>query len=102
MSTSTAGSRSRSRSKAGTVGAVSGVVALLAAGWVGLISFTEVDVPEWTRVAGSWLLPLGVVGAVLAAGGTGRGRGWPWAVAGLVLAGAAVVVLVLMQVYVDH
>lgn len=101
MSTSAAGSQGTG-SKAGKVGAVSGTVALLAAGWVGLISFTEVDVPEWTRVAGSWLLPLGVVGAVLAAGGSKRGPGWPWAIAGVVLAAAAVVVLVLMQVYVDH
>jgi hypothetical protein len=70
---------------AGVVSAVMGVLALVGTGWVVLISTVDVDVAEWLRVAGSTLVPVGLVGAVIAGF-----LGWRGPVTGVVLAVATV------------
>lgn len=97
MSTRTSGTAPT----AGTVGLVSGALALAAVGWVALLTYSSLDVPEGLRIAGSTLLPLGLVGAVGAAILARPGRGRSRTLVGLALAGAAVLGLVLLLVAAD-
>ncbi|WP_225753856.1 hypothetical protein [Actinotalea sp. Marseille-Q4924] len=85
----------------GTVGLVSGVLALAGVGWIALLTFSSLDVAEGLRIAGSWLLPLGAAAAVGAAVLARPGRDRSRALVGLALAGVAVLGLVAMLVAVD-
>jgi hypothetical protein len=76
---------------AGIVSAVMGLLALVGTAWVVLISAVDVDVAEWLRIAGSTLVPIGLVGAVIAAFLGWRGPGRGWAVTGVALAAVTVV-----------
>jgi hypothetical protein len=80
----------------GVVSAWSGGLAVLGLAWVWLISMTSFDPAESLRIAGSWLVPVGVVGAVLAGTFGLHGPGRRWALTGLSLAAVVVVAFVVL------
>ena len=63
-----------------------GALAVLGFLWLLLITATSIDVPEWSRIAGVWLLPIGIIGAGATGQAALRGPGRPWAITGLSLA----------------
>ena len=63
-----------------------GLLSLLGFLWLLLITATSIDVPEWSRIAGVWLLPIGIIGAGATGQAALRGPGRPWAITGLSLA----------------
>ena len=88
--------RDRDRT-AGLLSAVAGLVALAAFVWAWLLS-TVLDPPNWVRVPGLLLLPVGL-GVAIGAGLAGRrGAGRPWALAGLALVLVTVAGLVALAV----
>ncbi|MFB8146993.1 hypothetical protein ACFC1W_09630 [Microbacterium sp. NPDC056003] len=67
-----------------------GVIGLLGFAWLWVITATPLDPPEWARIAGVWLIPLGVIGAAILGFLSLRGSGRTWAIVGLVLAALTV------------
>ncbi|AZN30774.1 hypothetical protein EJO69_11040 [Flaviflexus salsibiostraticola] len=63
-----------------------GVLSLLDFLWLLLITATSIAVPEWARIAGVWLMPIGIIGAGATGEAALRGTGRPWAIVGLSLA----------------
>lgn len=80
----------------GVVSAWSGGLAVLGLAWVWLISMTSFDPAESLRIAGSWLVPVGLVGAVLTGTFGLHGPGRRWALTGLSLAAVVVVAFVVL------
>ncbi|KRE99618.1 hypothetical protein ASG88_13435 [Nocardioides sp. Soil777] len=80
----------------GVASAWFGAMAVLGLAWVWLITATSVDPAESLRIAGSWLVPVGLVGAVLTGPFGLHGPGRRWAVTGLSLAAAVVVAFVVL------
>nr|WP_297427506.1 hypothetical protein [uncultured Actinotalea sp.] len=80
----------------GTAGVVAGTLALAAVGWLAFLTWTSSDVPEWLRISGSTLLPLGLFSAAAAALLAPTGPARRRARTGLVLAAAAVLALTLL------
>lgn len=82
---------------AGRVATLFAAIGAAAMVFVWVISTSdELDPPEWVRIVGSLLVPIGLVGAV-GAGIVGlRGSGRSWAVAGIALAAIVVVVFVVL------
>lgn len=80
----------------GVVSTVLGALALVGVAWVWLLTATSLDPVEWLRIAGSWLIPLGLVGAVVTGPFGLHGPGRRWAIVGLGLAAATVVAFVVL------
>ena len=76
--------------------AVLGLLGLAGFAWLWVVTATPIDPPEWLRIAGIWLLPIGIVGALVAGIPALRGSGRALAVVGLVAAGLALVGFVLL------
>ena len=95
MSTALESEQVRPRSL-GIASTVLGVLALLGFAWTGVLTATPIDPPEWLRIAGVWLMPIGLIGALVTGILALRGPGKPWAIVGLVLAGVAVLAFVLL------
>lgn len=73
-----------------------GLVGFAGFAWTWILTAAPMDPPEWLRIAGVWLMPIGIFGAFIAGIVGLRGPGRPWAIAGLVLAGAAIIAFVLL------
>jgi hypothetical protein len=83
--------RTANKSSPGVVSTIFGGLALAAVVWGWLLTFV-IDPPNWIRIVGVSLLPIGIVvglGAGLA--GLRRPAARPWALAGLTLVVVAVV-----------
>ena len=95
MSTS-AGGNERGPKGLGVAAALLGLLALAGFVWTWVLSVGTIDPPEWLRIAGVWVMPIGFVGA-LATGIPGlRGPGRPWAIVGLAAAAATLIAFVLL------
>ncbi|MCR8671841.1 hypothetical protein NWP09_11915, partial [Agrococcus sp. HG114] len=75
----------------GALAAACGLAGLIGTGWLWAITATDLDAPEWLRVLGAWLMPVGILGGLIVGIPTARGPGRPAAVVGIVLAGLALV-----------
>jgi hypothetical protein len=82
--------------RGGVTAAILGLVGLAAFAWTWILSATPIDPPEWLRIVGVWLMPIGIFGALIAGIAGLRGPGRPWAIVGLVLAGVTIVAFVLL------
>jgi hypothetical protein len=82
--------------RAGVVAAVLGLLGLAGFLWMWAVTATPMDPPEWARIVGIWLLPIGIVGALVAGIPNVRGPGRAWAVVGLVAAAVALIGAVLL------
>lgn len=80
----------------GVSAAILGLLGLAAFAWTWILSAAPIDPPEWLRIVGVWLMPIGIVGALVAGIAGLRGPGRPWAIAGLVLAAVAIIAFVLL------
>ena len=80
----------------GVTSAILGLIGLAGFAWTWLLTAGPFDPPEWLRIAGVWLMPIGIVGALVTGIMAVRGAGRGWAITGLVLAGAAVLGFVLL------
>lgn len=80
----------------GVTAAVLGLVGLAGFAWAWILSAAPIDPPEWLRIAGVWLMPIGIVGALFAGFAGLKGPGRPLAVAGLIAAGLALLAFVLL------
>lgn len=77
--------------RAGRLSVVFGALAVAGLAWTWALStLPDLNPPNWLRIPGILLLPLGVLAALVTALIAVRGRGRRDAVVGLVLAGAAV------------
>ena len=82
--------RARAPRWVGVSAAVMGVIGLAGFAWTWVLSATPLDPPEWLRIAGVWLMPVGILWALIAGIAGLRGAGRPWAVAGVVMAVIAI------------
>ena len=80
----------------GVLSAVFGLVALAAFCWLWALSTTPLDPPNWLRIVGIALLPVGIIVALLTGIPGLRTAGRAWAIAGLVAVGVAVVALIVL------
>ena len=80
----------------GVMSAVLGLIGLAGFAWTWVLTAGSVDPPEWLRIAGVWLMPIGIIGALVTGIMAVRGPGRAWAITGIVLAGAAVLGFVLL------
>lgn len=80
----------------GVSSAVLGLIGLAGFAWTWILSVGPIDPPEWLRIAGVWLMPIGIFGALIAGIAGFRGPGRPWAIVGLVIAAIAIVAFVLL------
>lgn len=84
----------------GVASTVLAVLSLVGVAWVWLLTATSFDPAEGLRVAGSWLVPVGLLGALVTGTFGLHGPARRWALTGLVLAGvAAAAFVVLYNVY---
>ena len=71
-------------------------LSLIGVAWVWLLTATSFDPAESLRLAGSWLVPVGLVGAVVTGTFGLHGPARRWAVTGLALAAVTVVAFVVL------
>ena len=64
--------------------------------WVWLLTATSFDPAEGLRITGAWLVPVGLVGAVVTGTFGLHGPGRRWALTGLALAAVTVVAFVVL------
>ena len=80
----------------GRVGFIFGVVTLMSAAAVAVISLTSADPPNWIRIGTFWVLLLGIPVSI-ALGLSARRDPWRrWGLGGAVLGGLALVALIIM------
>lgn len=73
----------------GVAAAVLGMLGLAGFVWTWVISVGPLDPPDWLRIAGVWMMPVGIVGALFAGFAGLRSAGRLWAIVGLVAAAVA-------------
>ena len=84
----------------GVASAVLAGLSLVGVVWVWLLTATSFDPAEGLRIAGAWLVPVGLLGAVVTGPFGLHGPGRRWAITGLALAAVTVVsFVVLYNVY---
>ncbi len=74
---------------------VLGALALAAVGYAALLTYV-IDPPNWIRVVGLSLLPIGWAGAVITGVSARNGPGRAWALTGLALAALTAVALTVL------
>ena len=74
---------------------VLGALALAAVGYAALLTYV-IDPPNWIRLVGMTLLPIGWTGALIAGVSARNGPGRVWALTGLALAAVTAVALVVL------
>src|SRR5687767_11681960 len=78
----------------GVASTVLAVLSLVGVAWVWLLTATSFDPADGLRIAGAWLVPVGLVGAVVTGPFGLHGPSRRWAITGLVLAGLSVLAFV--------
>lgn len=80
----------------GVASAVFAGLSLLGVAWVWLLTATSFDPAEGVRIGGAWLVPVGVVGALVTGTFGLHGPGRRWAITGLTLAAVTVAAFVVL------
>jgi peptidoglycan/LPS O-acetylase OafA/YrhL len=91
----------KQRNVAGRLSTIFGGLALVSVGWLALLTYA-IDPPNWIRIVGASLLPIGIVAGLLAGLVGRRGPGRAWALAGLTLVALAVISFVVLLASVDY